>query len=82
MRLEALVRLLGEHPVAAESLPEHWVQAEVRLFRVVRHNHEDRHRHNQTGGNQQLPLWTQKKCTGDKAGNDIHVFQITVISGP
>lgn len=63
--------------MAAESLPEHRLQAEVGLFRVVRHNHEERHCHNQTGGNQQLPLWTEKKCTGDKAGNDINVFQIT-----
>lgn len=56
VRLEGLVGLLGEHPVAAERLAEHRLQEEVGLLRVVHHHHEERHHHNQTGGNQRLPL--------------------------
>lgn len=52
VRLEGLVGLLGEHPVAAERLTEHWLQEEVGLLRVVHHYHEERHRQNQTGGDQ------------------------------
>lgn len=57
VRLEGLVGLLGEHPVAAERLTEHRLQQEVGLLRVVNHHHEERHHHNQTGGNQRLSLW-------------------------
>lgn len=56
VRLEGLVGLLGEHPVAAEGLAEDGLQEEVGLLRVVDHDHEERHDHNQTGGNQRLPL--------------------------
>lgn len=56
MRLEGLVGLLGEHPVAAERLAEDGLQEEVGLLRVVDHDHEERHDHNQTGGNQRLLL--------------------------
>lgn len=76
VRLEALVRWLGEYPVAAESLPEHRLQAEIRFFWVVGHDHKEGHRHNQTGGNQQLPLWREKKCACDQVDNDMLVYHI------
>lgn len=56
VRLEGFVRLLGEHPVAAERLAEHGLQEEIWLLRVVHHHHEERHHHDQTGGDQRLPL--------------------------
>lgn len=61
VRLEGLVRLLGENPVAAERLTKHWLQEEVGLLRVVYHDHEERHRHDQTGGDQRLPLWRERE---------------------
>lgn len=42
--------------MAAERLAEDGLQEEVGLLRVVDHDHEERHDHNQTGGNQRLPL--------------------------
>lgn len=56
VRLKGLVGLLGEHPVAAERLAEDGLQEKIGLLRVVDHHHEERHDHNQTGGNQRLPL--------------------------
>lgn len=67
VRLEGLVWLLGEYPVAAERLTENRLQEEVRLLRVVHHDHEERHSHDQTGGNQRLPLWRERECTYDKS---------------
>lgn len=60
VRFEGLVRLLGKHPVAAERLTEHGRQQEVGLLRVVHHDHEQRHRHDQTGGDQGLPLQRER----------------------
>lgn len=62
--------------MVAESLPEHRLQAKIGLFRVVCHNHEERHRHNQTGADQQLPLWREKKCACDQDDNYILAFHV------
>lgn len=66
VRFEGLVRLLGEHPVAAERLAEDGLQEEVRLLRVVHHHHEERHHHDQTGGDDRLPLWGGERGTSQR----------------
>ncbi len=65
VRLKGFVRLLGEHPVAVERLTKHRLQEEVRLLGIIHHNDEERHRHDQTGGDQRLPLWRDSKRNYD-----------------
>lgn len=62
VRLEGLVWLLGEDPVAAEGLSEHRLEEEVGLLWVVHHHHKERHRHDETGGDQRLSL---RRHSGD-----------------
>jgi len=71
VRLESLVRLLGEHPVAAERLTKHRLQEEVGLLGVVHHDHKERYSHDQTGGDQRLPLWRERENIYDKSDTQI-----------